>query len=147
MKTFALKTVVVLLAFSLSITACKSPGTSSDDPGNDPVNGQKTIEDVKVPADFKWNTFNNIEFRVTGSETSAIRVVSKSGTVYHHSNLIEGNEYVFRAAIPAYERSVFLQYMGQKVEVDVIGSKIHHVFDNAQTFGSGERPLALNQRR
>jgi hypothetical protein len=146
MKNAAHLSIVVLLVLSLALTACNSPSASSGDATDDPVSGLKTLEDIKVPANFKWNTFTNTEFRVTGSETSSIRVVSKTGTVYHYSNLIAGSEYVFKTAIPDYEKTVFLHYMGQKVEVDVTGNRIHHVFESAQTFGNNGTPSAANKR-
>lgn len=107
-------TLLTLLLFSIGIFAACGPTTG---PVNtDPV---ETITDLKVPDNFNWKTHRDHTFRLTGYQTGLVRFVDENGIEYHRANLIQGQEYSFNLAVPAYMNRISVAFSNQEKKVNL----------------------------
>ena len=123
MKTSYFKLITVVLVSFMYMTACDSPTKSGD---QDEI---RSIEDLVIPSSFDWKTQKEVEFNITGYQTSSVRVYSEDGTQLMRVNAFQGNEASFKVTVPAYMQTVTVVYRGQEKEFNLGSSAINHVFE------------------
>lgn len=116
------KTAFILALSLVGLLACKKaldvekPETPSG------------LNDIKVPSDFTWKTSHDVQITLTGFVNGIVEVTSPEGVVYQRAFLRQNQPYTMKIAVPAYETSVRLSYMGQNVEVKTGSANINHIF-------------------
>lgn len=119
-----MKSLFIFFVAIFYLAACNGPTGS----GTSEQNADTPLSDLRVPSGFDWKTQTDVTFRLSGYETSAVRFVSKDGTVYHRANLIEDNEYVFKLTVPAYMQEIKVIYRGQEKTFELDRSEVVHSF-------------------
>ncbi len=88
-----------------------------------------TLEEIEVPEDFDWRTYNNVSFELKGGFNSLIEIASVSGkTVYHRAYLEKDKTLNVTVPIPNFETEVKIRYMGKEVVLDLNGSILTQEF-------------------
>jgi len=121
------KNLSILLFASIvliSMSACQSPGSAAYD---DELNSNsETMENLKVPADFKWNTLSEIEVTLTSGQSGIFQVTSSEGIVYYRAGLNGTGQYTFKLPVPSYEREVFVQFRGSQSKLVLDSGSVFH---------------------
>lgn len=87
---------------------------------DDQTSNPKTLEEIEVPADFNWQTYNNMDIKLKGGFNSLVEVASSDGrTVYYKTYLKPGEIHEFQIGVPAFEKQVLIRYMGKELRLDV----------------------------
>ena len=128
MKTSQLRAFIVIILSIAYLAACNAPTDSGGDSGSQ--NNVNTMGQLDIPADFDWKTHKDISFKLRGYQSSSVRFLSEDGTVYHHANLIDDNEYSFKLTVPAYMEKITVVYMGHEKKFDLNRPEIAHTFES-----------------
>ncbi|MDO9510791.1 MAG: hypothetical protein Q7J34_03450 [Bacteroidales bacterium] len=120
-----MKNIIVLLLVLTVIL-----GTSCKKEIEEPVNPlPKKMADLKVKADFDWNTTKDYFFTISGPVNRSIRISSADGSTIYQKGMIFSEE-PFKAtiSIPAYIKTVHLLYVDQNIEIPLSGNNINYSF-------------------
>ncbi len=121
--------LMILVAVSLLLGACKSP-SSSNNSVDDPSNSASSMETMKVPANFNWRTTADYSLTIDADVAGLVQVVSNKGGVYHRAYLNGKDAYTFTLTVPTYETEVKLRHQGQEVLMDLSGKTLFHAFES-----------------
>ncbi len=117
---------IILLIFIsgvLVLTSCKK------DTAEPIISEETSIEEIVFPSSFDWKTFKEIPVSVTGYANSIMKIVSDDGTVYQKVFLQMNETYSGKFTVPAYETTIHLIYMGQKISFELSNGSISHQFN------------------
>jgi hypothetical protein len=107
------------------LSACNAP-TDSGETGSQ--NNVSNMGEMDIPANFDWKTHKDVHVKLRGYQSSAVRFLSKDGTVYHQARLIDNNEYSFKLTIPAYMEKITVVYLEHEKNFDLNRQEINHTF-------------------
>lgn len=99
-----------------------------------PINtsGFKTsnsISDLQVPTTFNWKTTQTINLTVTANKNNLIDVTSTDGVSYQKAFLRPNKAYTMKLVIPAYTKVLNLNFMGQKVTLNITSTNMNYQFN------------------
>jgi hypothetical protein len=118
---------IILIAITLiSIVALSS--CKKDLEMVQPEKPAQSMSQLKVAGDFDWKTTNEIQLTLKGFVKGIVEVTSSKGVVYQRTFLQQDQPLTIKLTIPAYESSLFLNYLGQKTELKLSSDKLSHEF-------------------
>jgi hypothetical protein len=118
---------IILIAITLiSIVALSS--CKKDLEMVQPEKPAQSMSQLKVADDFDWKTTNEIQLTLKGFVKGIVEVTSSKGVVYQRTFLQQDQPLTIKLTIPAYESSLFLNYLGQKTELKLSSDKLSHEF-------------------
>jgi len=118
---------IILIAITLiSIVALSS--CKKDLEMVQPEKPTQSMSQLKVAGDFDWKTTNEIQLTLKGFVKGLVEVTSSKGVVYQRTFLQQNQPLTIKLTIPAYESSLFLNYLGQKTELKLSSDKLSHEF-------------------
>ncbi len=111
--------LVILLAFN----SCQK----ENDPQPNPTpNG---IKEIVVKSTFDWKTTQEVSIQLTGYANSVCVISHADGTLFQKVFLKKNEPFTLRLNIPAAEKKLWLDYMGQRIELEITGSEIVYQFN------------------
>lgn len=124
-----MKNVSVLLFITLMFAMVSCNKTTLK-----PVNtaGPKTtnpMDNLQVPQNFNWKTTQTINLTLTANENNLVNVTSKDGISYQKAFLQAKKSYTMKLVIPAYSKSIVLNFMGKKVTIDITSTDMSYQFN------------------
>lgn len=118
-----MKKLILLFGTLLIITAsCKKDELVK--PSEEPV----TMENIQVPAGFEWRTTADYMINLSGPVNSLVELVSDQGVVFQRAYILKDQTLKMKLTVPSYEKVVYLQYLGQKVEMKLTSSTLNYQF-------------------
>jgi hypothetical protein len=115
-------TLLLLTVVFFALVSCKKDNT-------EPTSTQPTTTDqLVVPASFDWKTTHEVQFNLRGFANSMVEITSEEGVVYLKLGLKKDQPVSVKLALPTYQTTVVLKYLGQSIPVDVTGSTVSHTF-------------------
>jgi hypothetical protein len=93
-----------------------------------PEKPTQSMSQLKVTGNFDWKTTNEIQLTMKGFVKGLVEVTSSKGVVYQRIFLQQDQPLTIKLTIPAYESSLFLNYLGQKAELKLSSDKLSHEF-------------------
>jgi len=88
----------------------------------------KSMKDMKVPNEFSWKTFQEIEFELTASTMGVVIIQSMEGVVFEKALLMPHVPYQALLAVPTYETELSLVYNGIPHSIKITERKISYSF-------------------
>jgi len=118
-----MKKLILFFGTLLVITAsCKKDELVQ--PAQEPV----TMENIQVPANFEWRTTADYMLNLTGPVNSLVELVSDKGVVFQRAYILKDQTLKMKLTLPSYEKVVYLQYLGQKVEMKLTSGTLSYQF-------------------
>ncbi len=119
-----MKKISAILLIVVALSSCRK---TMDEVTPD-VPAPASMSELQVSPEFNWQTTRDVTLVVKGFVNGLIEVTSAEKGVYHRAFLMQGQSHTLQFSVPAYEDAVLLNYMGQKVEMKLTGSKLTHEF-------------------
>lgn len=121
-----MRTIVFLITL-LSVVALSS---CHKDPLTTPQPDEQiqNMSQLKVASDFNWKTTREVQVVVTGFVNGLIEVSSAENALYHRAFLKQGQPLAMKLTLPSYEDKVFLNYMGQRIELKLTSNNLKYDF-------------------
>lgn len=88
----------------------------------------KTSE-LKVSNNFDWKTTKNINLNLVGYANSPLLITNSKGDVIEKCMLFKDKNYTTIVTIPTYEKTIYLNYMGQIKSLELNQSEINYIFN------------------
>ncbi len=107
MKNFFFLMLVGLLVFSSSCKKYELEKVETND-----------LQNVNVPDNFDWKTYQTIDITMTGYANALVQVASPAGTVYGQAALVKNQALVMSITVPTYETHVNLLYLGHELNIE-----------------------------
>jgi len=108
------KYIILLVLLSTAIASC-----NKDYNAVEPINENRTIEDLTISSDFNWQTYKTYEVTLKSSLKSQAEIVSDKDVVYQRVFLIENMPYTFQLTVPTYEKSVRILHLGKYTQLQL----------------------------
>ncbi|MBK9291377.1 MAG: hypothetical protein IPM52_07105 [Bacteroidetes bacterium] len=102
MKKIAFFVMIVVLA---SLYSCRKDRFEPNQP--------KSMEELKVPANFDWKTTRDLTISLSSSNSGLTEVVNgNNNVVYQRAYLTAGANYTMKITLPAYETLLKIKFQG-----------------------------------
>jgi|GEM_PF-1639990 len=86
------------------------------------------MDNLKVPENFQWRTDQVVKMRLGVQYTGLVEIKRMDGSVALRVN-VQGNQPMnVQFGLPAYEKTVKVEYMGQSVELPLSGGILNYSF-------------------
>lgn len=92
-----------------------------------PTKPIKTMNDLKVPANFDWKTSKEVNLNLIGYAKAPVTIKDQDGVIVAKAMLSTGATDI-SISLPTYVDKVWLEYMGQSIEVST-KSNIKYIFN------------------
>lgn len=118
--------VLIFISLMFMMVSCSKNNIKPVNPS-----GSKTsnsMSDLQVPATFNWKTTQTIYLTVTANKNNLIDVTSTDGVSYQKAFLSPNKAYTMKLVIPAYTKVLNLDFMGQKVTLDITSTNMNYQF-------------------
>lgn len=117
------KTLLLLtIAGFITLVSCKK------DTIEPVIETPTTTDQLVVPAGFDWKTTHEVQFNLRGFANSIVEITSEEGAVYLILGLKKDQQVSAKLALPTYQTTVVMKYLGQSIPVDVTGGTVSHTF-------------------
>lgn len=107
----------------LFFTACKKDKFTDPTPAT-----PTTIEDMQVTSGFDWKTTRDIQLTLTGKISNIVEVSTIEGVSYQTAFLSANLPYTMKFSIPAYEKSIRLNYSGEEINLELDNGILSYQF-------------------
>jgi hypothetical protein len=112
---------LIFVMVSCNKTSLKPVSTSGSKTAN-------SMSNLQVPANFNWKTTQSINLTITANKNNLVNVTSKDGISYQKAFLSANNPYTMKLVIPAYAKVLNLNFMGQKVALNITSENMNYQF-------------------
>jgi len=122
MKTTLTTLGITLAVILITFTGCKKDlEVMEPSPSPAMTNG---MADIKVNADFEWNTMKDLQLDIISNATAVLYVKSKTGVVYHKAMTNNGSTYQTTITVPTYEKELEVVLAGQSRLIPITNDRI-----------------------
>ncbi|HMM12056.1 MAG TPA: hypothetical protein PKE03_08185 [Bacteroidales bacterium] len=105
-----------LIIASLAMTACRKDRFEPNAP--------KSMEDLQVPANFDWKTTKDYQMTFNATQGGLVQVTDGKNAVYQRAFLTAQESYVMKLTLPAFEKSVKVNFAGKETVVNLTGANL-----------------------
>ncbi|NQV01324.1 MAG: hypothetical protein HQ542_01655 [Bacteroidia bacterium] len=124
MKTGKLLLAVLILS-TVGVLSCRKMEQPKEENGI-----QKSMEEINVDPNFKWETTITVEVILSGNKTGVIKIQPKEGAFYYHKGLLSpGTPYQTEISVPTSTKEVNLVFQGITYTVPITGSQLNFSFN------------------
>ncbi|MEJ5303673.1 MAG: hypothetical protein HPY80_07800 [Bacteroidales bacterium] len=121
-----MKNYIWLLAAGLILIAA-SCQKENDNPQPNP--NPQSLNDLVVNSSFDWKTTHQVSLRLTGYANSTCTISHIDGTLIQKVFLKKNETFTVQLNLPDAEKKLRLEYMGQRIELEVTGSEVSYIFN------------------
>lgn len=116
--------LILIAMLAVIITSCQK---DKNDPQPNP--DYTSIKDLVVRPSFDWKTTHQVSLKLTGYANSTCTISYANGTLIQKVFLKKNEPFILKINIPTAEKKLQLEYMGQKVELEITGTEINYMFN------------------
>lgn len=110
-------TLVLIGSLAIVSVSCKKEMNSSPD--------NTTVENIKVPDNFRWKTTSDYQISFTTSTKGIVEVLNDQGIPYQKAFLVPDRAYSMKLIVPAYEKKVYVKHGSFLREVELAAAEIY----------------------
>ncbi|MBK9290357.1 MAG: hypothetical protein IPM52_01790 [Bacteroidetes bacterium] len=111
------KIMMLLILASVAMTACRKDRFEPNQP--------KSMEDLKVPANFDWKTTKDYQISFTANQNGLVQVVNSQNVSYQRAYLTAQQPYIMKITLPTYEKSVIVKFAGKDVPLQLRNTNLN----------------------
>jgi len=115
--------MILLVSIVLLTSACKKNNNTDPTP-----TGPASMENLTVTSSFDWKTTNDFQLSLTSKGNNIVEVTSNEGITYQKAFLTANVPYTMKLTIPAYEKSIYLKFMGQDISIELDSETLSYQF-------------------
>ena len=118
--------VLIFISLMFLMVSCNKASIKPvSTPGSKTVN---SMSNLQVPANFNWKTTQSINLTITANKNNLVDVTSKDGVSYQKAFLSANKAYTMKLVIPSYTKVLNLNFMGQKVTLNITSTNMKYQF-------------------
>lgn len=92
-------------------------------------NAPRTMEELKVPANFNWGTTKDYTITFTTNVAGLVEVSNSAGVSYQKAFLAQSTPYAMKLSLPAYEKMVKLRFQGKTIDLPLGAPALSYQFN------------------
>lgn len=115
----------ILIATLVIVTA--SCQKDNDNPQPNP--NSSSVKDLVVSPSFDWKTTQQVNLQLTGYANSTCSISHADGTFIQKVFLKKNEPFALKLSLPVAEKKLLLDYMGQRVELEISGTEVNYIFN------------------
>ncbi|MBE0651127.1 MAG: hypothetical protein IH595_09825 [Bacteroidales bacterium] len=121
-----MKKIIGLLIIGLTVgmVSCQKGAISSIAP----TTKTSSMDQLNVPSTFNWKTTQAINLTITAGDNNLVNVSSSKGVSYQKAFLQANKAYTMKLVIPAYEKTLTLNFMGKSVTLNITSDNMNYQF-------------------
>lgn len=114
--------LLLMIAGFFTLVSCKK------DTSEPVIETPTSTDQLVVPASFDWKTTQEVQFNLKGFANSNVEISSETDAIFLKLGLKANQLVSANLSLPAFQKKVFLKYLGQNIEVDITGGTVSHTF-------------------
>ena len=88
-----------------------------------------SVKEMQVSSSFDWKTTHDVTITLVGYANSTVEIANANGDLIQKAFLKKDEAYTVKLNLPKANTSIQLRYMGQVINVDLVGTTLTYVFN------------------